>query len=383
MKYFIVAGEASGDLHGSNLVKELFKQDRTAEIACWGGDLMQSAGARLLMHYRNTSFMGFLVILKHLGRVLQNISLCRKHVSDYNPDVLILIDYPAFNLRIAKFAKNAGIRVFYYISPKFWAWGEKRVKKVSKRVDRMFIIFPFETEFYAKYGIPVKYRGNPLVDEIENRIASLSGRKKALEMLQLSEKPVIGILPGSRMQEIRSILPQIVKITDDFPHYQFVIAGVRDVPAGMYRSIAGNSRVKIVTDKTYELLSVCEAAIVKSGTSTLEAALFNIPQVVCYRGDFFSMLIALILIRVKFVSLVNLISGTEVVRELLGYSLNRKNLVRELSAIVKGGGKRETMLSEYGKIREKLGPAGASARIAAAMLEELACYSQLTEKNMK
>ncbi|NLA48768.1 MAG: lipid-A-disaccharide synthase, partial [Bacteroidales bacterium] len=310
-------------------------------------------------------------------------SLCRKHVSDYNPDVLILIDYPAFNLRIAKFAKNAGIRVFYYISPKFWAWGEKRVKKVSKRVDRMFIIFPFETEFYAKYGIPVKYRGNPLVDEIENRIASLSGRKKALEMLQLSEKPVIGILPGSRMQEIRSILPQIVKITDDFPHYQFVIAGVRDVPAGMYRSIAGNSRVKIVTDKTYELLSVCEAAIVKSGTSTLEAALFNIPQVVCYRGDFFSMLIALILIRVKFVSLVNLISGTEVVRELLGYSLNRKNLVRELSAIVKGGGKRETMLSEYGKIREKLGPAGASARIAAAMLEELACYSQLTEKNMK
>jgi lipid-A-disaccharide synthase len=370
MKYFIVAGEASGDLHGSNLVKELFRQDSSAEIACWGGDLMQSAGARLLMHYRNTAFMGFLVILKNLGRVLQNISLCRKHVSDYNPDVLILIDYPAFNLRMAKFAKKSGIRVFYYISPKFWAWGERRVKKVRKRVDRMFIIFPFETEFYAKHGIPVKYRGNPLVDETENRIASLSGRKETLEMLQLSEQPVIGILPGSRRQEIRSILPQIMKITDDFPHYQFVIAGVRNVPAGLYRSITGNSRVRIVTDRTYELLSVCEAAIVKSGTSTLEAALFGIPQVVCYRGDFFSMLIALILIRVKFVSLVNLIAGREVVRELLGYSLNRKNLFHELSAIVKGGSKREKMLSEYGVIREKLGPAGASARIAAAMLEE-------------
>ena len=371
MRIFIVAGEASGVLHGSNLVKELLRQDSDAEIACWGGDLMQSAGARLLMHYRNTAFMGFLIILKNLGRVLRNISLCRKHISDYNPDVLILIDYPGFNLRMAKFAKRAGIRVFYYISPKFWAWGEKRVKKVRKRVDRMFIIFPFETEFYAKYGIPVKYRGNPLVDEIENRAASLPGRKEILEMIQLSGKPVIGILPGSRGQEIRSILPQIIKITDDFPHYQFVIAGVSNLPAGLYRSIAGDPRIKIVTEKTYELLSVCEAALVKSGTSTLEAALFGIPQVVCYKADFFSMLIASILIRVKFVSLVNLIAGKEVVRELLGYSLNRKNLARELSAIVEGGSKREKMLSEYKIIREKLGPAGASARIAAAMIEEL------------
>jgi lipid-A-disaccharide synthase len=343
---------------------------------------MQSAGARVLMHYRNTAFMGFMVILKNLGRVLRNISLCRKHVIDYNPDVLILIDYPGFNLRIAKFAKRAGIRVFYYISPKFWAWGEKRVEKVRKRVDRMFIIFPFETEFYAKYGIPVKYRGNPLVDEIESRIASLSGKEEISEMLQLSEKPVIGILPGSRRQEIRSILPQIMKVTDDFPGYQFVIAGVRNVPAGLYRSITGNSRVRVVTDRTYELLSVCEAAIVKSGTSTLEAALFNIPQVVCYRGDFFSMLIALMLIRVKFVSLVNLIAGREVVKELLGYSLNRKNLARELSGIVKGGGRRENMLLQYGIIRDKLGPAGASARIAAAMLEELKGQWQETDKGI-
>lgn len=371
MKYFIVAGEASGDLHGSNLIKALFKEDKNADIVCWGGNLMQSAGARLLMHYRNTAFMGFLVILKNLGRVLKHISLCKKQVGEYKPDLLILIDYPAFNLRIAKFAKRSGIRVFYYISPKFWAWREKRVKKVKKYVERMFIIFPFETEFYAKYGIPVKYNGNPLVDEIERRISTIPGRSEILQMLDLPDKPVIGILPGSRKQEIKSILPQIVKIINDFPRHQFVIAGVKDIPEGLYRSITGNVPVKIVTERTYELLSVSDAAIVKSGTSTLEAALLNTPQVVCYKGDFFSMLIALILIRVRFVSLVNLISGSEVVKELLGYSLNRKKLIEELSDIVEGGKERERILSDYKKLKEILGPAGASERIAGAMIGEL------------
>lgn len=371
MRYFIVAGEASGDLHGSNLIKELLNEDRDAEIVGWGGDLMESAGAKLLMHYRNTAFMGFLVILKNLKSVIHNISLCKNQVAEFKSDVLILIDYPAFNLRIAKFAKEAGIKVFYYISPKFWAWREKRVMKVKKWVDRMFIIFPFETSFYAKYGISVRYMGNPLVDEIESRKAVLPARGETLEMLYPESKPVIGILPGSRKDEIKSILPPIIDIIGDFPQYQFVIAGVSNISEELYRSIIGGADVKIVTDRTYELLKVSEAALVKSGTSTLEAALFNIPQVVCYKGDFFSMLIARILIRVKFISLVNLIAGSEVVKELLGYSLNRNNLVKELSLIIKGGQKRERMLSDYNILKEKLGPAGASRRIAGAMVEEL------------
>lgn len=371
MRYFIVAGEASGDLHGSNLIKSILEEDKDAGIVCWGGDLMEAAGAKLLMHYRNTAFMGFLVILKNLKAVLINISLCKNQVAEYKPDVLILIDYPAFNLRIAKSAKQSGIKVFYYISPKFWAWREKRVMKVKKWVDRMFIIFPFETEFYRKYNINVEYRGNPLVDEIESRLGSLPEKKEIIDMLQLTGKPVIGILPGSRKDEIRSMLPQIIKIVSDFPGYHFVIAGVRNIPEKIYTEITGNAPVKIVNDKTYELLKVSEAAIVKSGTSTLETALFNIPQVVCYKGDFFSMLIALILIKVKFVSLVNLIAGSEIVKELLGYKLNRKNLAKELSLIIEGGPKRERMLSDYQILMEKLGPAGASGRIAKAIVSEL------------
>ena len=371
MRYFIVAGEASGDLHGSNLVKELLIEDRDAEIVCWGGDLMESAGTKLLMHYRNTAFMGFLVILKNLKAVFYNISLCKNQVAEYKPDVLILIDYPAFNLRIAKFAKESGIKVFYYISPKFWAWREKRVMKIKKYVDRMFIIFPFETGFYSKYGIPVEYMGNPLVDEIDRKISSIPARSEILEILQLEDIPVIGILPGSRKDEIKSILPQIIRIVRDFPRYQFVIAGVSNIPEELYRNIVGDTNIKIVIDRTYELLKVSEAALVKSGTSTLEAALFNTPQVVCYKGDFFSMLIARILIRVKFISLVNLIAGSEVVKELLGYSLNRNNLVKELSLIIEGGQKREKMLSDYKILMEKLGPAGASRRIAKSMVQEM------------
>ncbi len=371
MRYFIVAGEASGDLHGSNLIKELIVEDNAAEIVCWGGDLMEAAGGKLLMHYSKTAFMGFLVVIKNLKAVFHNIALCKKQVAEYRPDVLILIDYPAFNLRIAKFAKEAGIKVFYYISPKFWAWREKRVIKVKKWVDRMFIIFPFEKEFYEKYDIPVEYRGNPLVDEIERTMASMPGKSELIEKLQLGNKPVIGILPGSRKDEIKSILPQIIKITGDFPGYQFVIAGVRNIPEELYHEIAGDAPVKIVTDRTYEVLKVSEAALVKSGTSTLEAALINIPQVVCYKGDFLSMLIAVILIKVKFVSLVNLIAGSGIVKELLGYALNRNNLAMELSLILEGGQKRERMLSDYKILMEKLGPAGASRRIARAMVEEM------------
>ena len=371
MKYFVVAGEQSGDLHGSNLVKELLTKDNNAEIFCWGGDLMESAGAKLLMHYKKSAFMGFVVILKNLRTIAANLKLCKQHISELKPDVVILIDYPGFNLRIAEFAKKSGFRVFYYISPKFWAWNEKRVVKVKKYIDKMYIIFPFETDFYRKHGITVEYRGNPLVDETERRISSLPGRDYIRKMLNLGEKPVIAILAGSRRHEVESILPQMIKVVPYFSDYQFVIAGVKNLPDDLYNSIIGKSAVIFLKEKTYEILHVADAALVASGTATLETALFNTPQVVCYKGDFLTMLIGWFLVRIKYISLVNLILNKEVVKELLGYLVNKKNLIYELSKIIGDGEKKKKMLEDYLRLREKLGPAGASGRIAMDMVDEL------------
>ncbi|MCU0460576.1 MAG: lipid-A-disaccharide synthase [Bacteroidales bacterium] len=371
MRYFIIAGEQSGDLHGSNLITELHAADKSAEVICWGGDLMESAGAELLMHYRETAFMGFTVILKNLGTISHNLNICKRQITEYKPDVIILIDYPGFNLRIAKFAKEAGFRVFYYISPKFWAWNERRVKNVKKYVDRMFIIFPFETEFYRKYDILVKYHGNPLVDEIENKKATMPSREEIISSLQLGKKPVVAMLAGSRKHEVKFILPQMIRIVKHFPEYQFVLAGVKNMPDEIYQKIIGDQPVRLIKEKTYEILSVAEAALVKSGTATLEAALFGVPEVVCYKGDFFSMLIALIMMKVKYISLVNLIMNKEVVKEILGYDVNEKNILRELRSILPGGDKRERMIEDYKVLTARLGPAGASARIAREMFYEL------------
>ncbi len=371
MKYFIIAGEQSGDLHGANLVRELLALDKEAEISCWGGDMMESAGAKLLMHYKTTAFMGFVVILRNLRTIARNLTLCKRQITEFKPDVVILVDYPGFNLRIADFAQKSNLKVFYYISPKFWAWNEKRVKKVKKNVDKMYIIFPFEVEFYRKYNIHVEYRGNPIVDETERKKSSLSGKTEIIRLLGLEDKPVIGLLAGSRKHEVESILPGMVKIVREFPEYQFVLAGVKNLSDELYLNIIGNEPVRLVKDKTYEVLHIAEAALVASGTATLETALFDTPQVVCYKGDFFSMIIAWFLIKVKFISLVNLIMRTEVVKELLGYSVNKKNLIAELRQILPGGAKREKMLSDYNKLREILGPAGASERIAREMIREL------------
>jgi lipid-A-disaccharide synthase len=371
MRYFIIAGEQSGDLHGSNLVRELITADSIAEIFCWGGDLMEAAGATLLMHYKKTAFMGFLVILKNLGTISGNLTLCKQHITDLKPDVIILIDYPGFNLRIARFAKEAGFKVFYYISPKLWAWHESRVEQIRKYVDRMYIIFPFEVEFYKKHGINVEYRGNPLVDETEKKMQTMPGKEELFRILGLQNKPVIGLLAGSRRHEVEYILPQMVNVVSYFPDYQFVLAGVRNLPDDMYQRIIGKEPVRLLKDKTYEILNISEAALVASGTATLEAALFNVPQVVCYKGDFFSMIIALIVMKVKYISLVNLIVGCEVVKELTGYSLNRKNLLAELRKILPGLAGRETILENYRQLTEKLGPAGASGRIARDMVKEV------------
>jgi lipid-A-disaccharide synthase len=371
MNYFIIAGEQSGDLHGSNLVRELVKSDRQAEIKCWGGDLMESAGAVLMMHIKKTAFMGFVEVAKNLEVIKRNLALCKQQISEFRPDVVILIDYPGFNFRIAEFAKKSGFRVFYYISPKLWAWKEGRVERVRKYVDRMYIIFPFEVDFYKKHNIKVEYHGNPLLDETEKKLAALPARDDIRKSLGLELKPVIALLAGSRKSEVKQILPMMIRAVHHFPEYQFVLAGVKNLPEELYLRIINNNPVKLIKEKTYEILYISDAALVKSGTATLETALFRIPQVVCFKADFFSMVIGWIVIKVKYISLVNLIAGYEAVRELIQFSLNENNLVSELKAILPGGPKRKKMMEDYNKVREILGPAGASERVAEDMVRTL------------
>jgi lipid-A-disaccharide synthase len=371
MRYFIIAGEQSGDLHGSNLIRELIVADPNSVIHCWGGDQMESAGAKLLVHYRELAFMGFTAVIKNLGAISRNFRLCKQQIKEFEPDVIIFIDYPGFNLRIARFAKEAGYMTFYYISPKLWAWNEGRVKKIKSYIDRMFIIFPFEVDFYKKHGVVVEYRGNPLIDETEKRITLFPEKAGMFGFLGIEKKPVIALLAGSRKHEIELILPEMIKIIANFPEYQFILAGVKNIPEELYFKIIGNNPVKLIKERTYEILYIAEAALVTSGTATLEAALYNTPQVVCYKGDFFSMLIAWMVVKVKYISLVNLIMGTEVVKELVQYDLNKNALLKELKAILPGGLKREKLLSDYTVLKEKLGSAGASGRIAREMVREL------------
>lgn len=371
MRYFIIAGEQSGDLHGSNLVKEIINADTSAEISCWGGDLMESAGAKLLMHYKKMAFMGFVAVLKNIRSIAKNLEKCKNQIIEYNPDVVILIDYPGFNLRIAEFARTKGLRVFYYISPKLWAWNEKRVVKIRKYIERMYIIFPFEVEFYKKHGIEVIYRGNPLKDEIASKVSAFPSREELRNKLGIGDKPVIAILAGSRKHEVELVLPLMLKIIHHFPEYQFVLAGVKNLSDELYSEVTGNHPVKLIKEKTYEILHLASAAMVTSGTATLETSLLGIPQVVCYKGDFFSMLIAWMVIKVKYISLVNLIMNNEVVTELVQYALTERSLLSELKAILPGGEKRYKMLADYEVLDKKLGPVGASRRVAEDMVSIL------------
>jgi lipid-A-disaccharide synthase len=371
MRYFIIAGEKSGDLHGSNLIRSLHDADNNAEIFCWGGDLMQTAGATLLVHYRKLAFMGFTEVIKNLGAIRKNLSLCKKQIIEYDPDVVIFIDYPGFNLRIAEFAKKTGFKTFYYISPKLWAWNESRVSIIKRYIDRMFIIFPFEVDFYRKHKITVEYNGNPLVDEMEKRITSFPPKRDICRSLGIEEEPVIALLAGSRRHEIELILPEMIKVVRHFPGYRFILAGVKNIPDELYHKYIHNEPVILIKEKTYEILYIAQAALVTSGTATLEAALSGTPQVVCYKGDFISMLIGWFVIKVKYISLVNLIMGFEVISELVQYDLKEKSLLAELSAILPGGTKREKILSDYDGLKAKLGPAGASGRIAREMVAEL------------
>ena len=371
MKYFIIAGEPSGDLHGSTLVRNLIRADQAAEISCWGGDKMRQAGGRLLKHYRETAFMGAWEVLRNIRRVRANFIDCRQQIAEMRPDVVILIDYPGFNLRIARYVKQLGIRVYYYISPKFWAWREGRVKQVKKYVDRLYIIFPFEKEFFRRHGFDVTFLGNPLVDHVEAWRDATPGREAVAASMGLDARPVIALLAGSRQQEVRSVLPAMVSVAAGFPDYQFVVAAMDHLPAELYEGITGSLPVRVINGRTYDLLSVAEAALVTSGTATLEAALFNVPQVVCYRTSAVTYHLAKKFIKVRFLSLVNLIMDREVVRELIQNDMGQARLHSELQDILVTGYRHEIIKRDYSELRQILGGSGASERVAEDMLKNL------------
>lgn len=373
MRYYIIAGEASGDLHASNLIKGLKKEDAAAEIRGWGGDLMRDAGCDIVRHYKDTAIMGFVTVLKNLGKIKANIRLCCSDIQEWKPDVVILVDYAGFNLRIARFAKSIGLKVFYYISPKLWAWNTGRVKQIKRYVDRMYTIFPFETAFYKKYGYDVQYGGNPLVDAIDSRPHGGETFQQFTEANQLSGKPVIALLAGSRSQELKYVLPHMLKMVPHFPDYQFVIAGAPSMSDADYAPYVKDMPVKILYGQTYRLVSQAKVALVTSGTATLETALLKTPQVVCYNGEGgrFTYFMFKTFVKVKYISLVNLIFGGQVVKELMMHHLSERNLLNELSRILYSERDREKMLRNYDEVISRLGAPGASGRFARMMVEDL------------
>lgn len=371
MKYFLIAGEASGDLHGSNLVKHLTAIDPVAEIVCWGGDLMQSQGARVLKHYRELNFMGIWEVMVRLVSIMRNFSECRRQILEFRPDVVVLIDYPGFNLKIAEFLKKRGIRSYYYISPKVWAWKSSRVKKIKAYVDRMYTIFPFETEFYGKYDYRVQYFGNPLVESVSQGLAESDDPPGFIARNGLAQKPVIAILPGSRKQEITRMLPVMLGMADYYTDYQLVVAGAPSVPNELYSSLVADRDVKVVYGQTYALLKSSEVAVVTSGTATLETALAGVPQVVCYKTGWLNYQVGKRFLKIRFISLVNLIMDREIVKELIQHDLVERNLSSEINAILPGGWKREVMKKNYGQLNAILEGNGASERIAADIYQSL------------
>lgn len=424
MKYYIIAGEASGDLHGSNLVKGLLEKDPSAQIRAWGGELMRQAGAEVVKDYRENSIMGFVEVVANIGKILGNMKECCKDILAFNPDVVILIDYPGFNMKIAKFAKKHGFKVFYYIAPKVWAWKERRVHKIKRYVDKLFIIFPFEVEYFRKWGIETVYRGNPLLDSVCN--FSHAGESRAAFEARTSPKrqvicttaaepataaaamPIIAALAGSRKMEIGFLLPRIVRTALAMPQYRFIIAAapsmepeylkkiiqkelaaagapagtsqagnnktqscISNTQAGGCNTPAGKCNIEIVYGETYAVLQQSVAAIISSGTASLEAALLKTPQVVCYGGNPISFYIAKAVVKLKYISLANLILDKLIFKEILQNDCTPANISAELEALINQKTYRDAMLADYDKVHQLLGGGGASGRIAEAMIEEL------------
>ena len=369
MKYYLIAGEASGDLHGANLMRALAEIDPQAQFRFWGGDRMEAVGGKLIKHYRDLAFMGFWEVVTNLRTILRNIDLCKGDITAYQPDALIFIDYPGFNMRIAKWAKQQGIPTHYYISPQIWAWKENRIKAIRRDVDAMYVILPFEKDFYeGKHQYPVQFVGHPLLDAIAAR------REVSMEVFKrengLDERPIIALLPGSRKQEIAKMLSVMLSVVGSYHPYQFVIAGAPSLGYDFYRQFIREENVHFVSGKTYDLLSHAHAALVTSGTATLETALFRVPEVVCYRGNWISYQIAKRVISLKYISLVNLIMDAPVVTELIQGDLNTRNLKVELDKLLDPA-YRDKLQRDYQALRERLGNEGASRRTAQAIYDSL------------
>ena len=371
MKYYIIAGEASGDLHGSNLVAAIRAQDADAKIRAWGGEKMRRSGANVVKNYHDLAFMGFIEVLMNLKTILKNFNICKKDITEFNPDALILIDYPGFNLKIAKWAKKKGFKVFYYISPQVWAWKRRRVYTIQKVVDKMLCILPFEKKFYDNYDVDCQFVGHPLLDEI-SKVETVD-RNKFYKANRLNpKKEIIALLPGSRKQEVNRMLTIMLGVVKRFPDYQFVIACAPSLPVSYYKGIVGDkANVRFVVNRTYQLLQLSSAAIVTSGTATLETALLDVPEVVCYKANKISYIIARQLAKVRFICLVNLIMDREVVKELIQNDLTANNIANELKSLLASSKRQKKLLEDYEELKSVLGNAGASDKAAEAIINSI------------
>jgi len=375
MKYYIISGEASGDLHGSNLIKELYKLNADTDIRCWGGDKMQKAGATLVKHYKELAFMGFTEVIKNLGTILKNLRFCKEDIVKFQPDAIILIDYPGFNLRIAKWAKQLGFKVIFYISPQVWAWKESRVKMMKQCIDKMICILPFEKEYYKKkWNWEVDYVGHPLVEVVEEFLVhspELEVGSLASNNFQIPTSNIIALLPGSRKQEILKKLPVMLEVSKQFPEYHFVVAKAPGLEESFYNELLKPyDNVSWVVNRTYELLARSKAALVTSGTATLETALFGVPEVICYKGNVLSYQIAKRLINIKYICLVNLIMDKEVVKELIQHDLTVKNLVHELNELLCNTKKQEKLRTDYATLKHILSQGGHASENAAKSIHQ-------------
>lgn len=374
MKYFLIAGEASGDLHASNLMREIKNNDPAAEFCFLGGDLMAAQGGKPVKHYRDMAFMGFVAVLRNLKTVLKNIDDCKAAITSFKPDVVILIDYPSFNLRIAKFVKETSeIPVYYYIAPKLWAWKEYRIREIKKYVDRVFTIFPFETEFYRKHNYEVEYVGNPTVDSVNALCRRDENVSEFCKRHTLSEKPIIALLPGSRRQEIAACLPTMIEAAESFPEYQIVISGAPGIEAGFYQQFSEVAAHPVITGDTYQMLLHAKAAVVNSGTATLETALIGTPQVVVYHviGGRLAIIGKNLFIKTKYISLVNIVAQREVVKELIAHLFTVRNIQTELRSILENSESALKMKADYHEIAENLGNNEAAVKAAKLMLQHL------------
>lgn len=379
MKYYLIAGEASGDLHGSNLMKAIAQIDNSAKFRFWGGDLMGKVGGKPVKHIRDLAFMGFVKVILNIRTIIKNLGFCKSDIVNFKPDVIILIDYAGFNLKIAEFAKSQNIPVHYYISPKIWAWKTDRVKKIKKYVDKMYTILPFETEFYEKYNYPVEYVGNPVNDAIQAHRTNVISKEDFIDKNKLRNTPIIALLAGSRKQEIQLMLPVMLQVSRFFPDYQFVIAGAPSIDNELYDKIISSFNIPIIYDQTYDLLEHSTAALVTSGTATLETALFKIPQIVCYHTNIGNLLykIGRSLLKVKWLSLVNLILNYEAVKELTQSTFKVNYLVKELNYILNNEAYRTNMINSYKKLHHIIGNSGASKKAAASIYTNIKMNKQL------